>query len=251
MQQPIADLGIPLYKDFSTEHALLVKSGVRYQGLFLSGDQAIGQSAFQSVTVPLLVNYSLSRTTSLSFIGLATVGSDFNKAIDGSDIQYTIGFRIGFRPGTNFKYGITLTYVKSYSGKFLLPLPDIDWTISKNWSLTGVVPARASLKYKLTPAQSLGATFGLSGNMYRLNTETQSQYLHLQQSSIGMIYDLKLGRRWLWTMVAGHTLSQKLETFNLDQQVPFDGFGKLNDRVSNISYRQNSFIFQGGLSYLF
>jgi hypothetical protein len=51
-------------------------------------------------------------------------------------------------------------------------------------------------------------------------------------------------------MIAGHTL-QKLETFNMDQKVPFDRFNKLNDRVVSLSYHQNSFIFQGGASYEF
>jgi hypothetical protein len=251
MQQPIIDVGIPVYKDFSTAHPILIKTGIRYQGLFLSGEQNIGSNEFQSITVPLLLNYSLSRTTSISFVGLATVGSDLKRSIGTEDILYTLGVRIGFRPSQSFKYGITLAYMSNYSGKFLIPLPDIDWTISNKLSLTGIIPARASLKYKLSEIQSLGITASLGGSMYRLNEGARDQYIHLQQNSTGLIYDLKLSQRWKLNMIAGHTFSQRLETFNLDQKVPFDGFTKLNDRVSNISYRQNSFIFQGGISYEF
>ena len=251
MQQPIVDVGFPVYKDFSSAHPILVKTGIRYQGLFLSGEQNIGSTEFQSITVPLLLNYSLSRSTSISFIGLATAGSDLKRSIGTEDIQYTIGARIGFRPSKSFRYGITLAYTSNYSGKFLLPIPDIDWTISNKLSLTGIIPARASLKYKLSEIQSLGITGSLNGSMYRLNDDAKDQYLHLRQNSAGLVYDLKLTQRWKLNLVAGHTFSQRLETFNLDQKVPFDGFGKLNDRVANISYRQNSFIFQGGISYEF
>jgi hypothetical protein len=251
MQQPIIDVGIPVYKDFSTAHPILIKTGIRYQGLFLSGEQNIGSNEFQSITVPLLLNYSLSRTTSISFVGLATVGSDLKRSIGTEDILYTLGVRIGFRPSQSFKYGITLAYMSNYSGKFLIPLPDIDWTISNKLSLTGIIPARASLKYKLSEIQSLGITASLGGSMYRLNEGARDQYIHLQQNSTGLIYDLKLSQRWKLNLIAGHTFSQRLETFNLDQKVPFDGFTKLNNRVSNISYRQNSFIFQGGISYEF
>ena len=251
MQQPIVDAGFPVYKDFSAAHPILIKTGIRYQGLFLSGEQNIGSSEFQSITVPLLVNYSLSRTTSISFVGLAIVGSDLKRNIDAEDILYTAGVRIGFRPSKSFRYGITLAYISNYSGKFLLPIPDIDWTISNKLSLNGVIPARASLKYKLSEIQSLGITASLSGSMYRLNEDAKDQYLHLQQNSAGLIYDLKLSQRWKLNLIAGHTFLQKLETFNMDQKVPFDGFTKLSDRVANISYRQNSFIFQGGLSYEF
>jgi len=87
--------------------------------------------------------------------------------------------------------------------------------------------------------------------MYRLSDDAKDQYIHLRQNSAGLIYDLKLTARWKFNMIAGHTFSQRLETFDLDQKVPFDGFNKLNDRVANIFYRQNSFIFQCGINYEF
>jgi hypothetical protein len=65
------------------------------------------------------------------------------------------------------------------------------------------------------------------------------------------MYDLAVGRRWRLNLIAGHTFMQKLETFNIDQKVSLNKFGKLNDRLSNISYNQNSFIFQGAISYQF
>ncbi|WP_183575777.1 DUF6268 family outer membrane beta-barrel protein [Mucilaginibacter sp. X5P1] len=251
MQQPIVDIGIPVYKDFSAAHPIFIKTGIRYQGLFLSNEHNIGSDEFQSITIPLLVNYSLSSTTSISFVGLATIGSDFNRSITTEDILYTAGVRIGFRPSQSFKYGITLAYTSNYSGKFLLPIPDIDWAISNKLSLTGVIPVRASLKYKLSEIQSLGITAAVNGSMYRLNEGAEEQYIHLQQNSAGLIYDIKLARRWKLNVIAGHTFMQKLQTFNIDQKVPFDGFTKLNDRKPNVSYRQNSFIFQSGISYDF
>jgi hypothetical protein len=251
IQQPIVDVGLPVYKDFSAPHPILIKTGIRYQGLFLSGAQNIGGNEFHSLTIPLLVNYSLSRSTSITFVGLATVGSDFKRSIGAEDILYAAGVRVGFRQGKAFKYGVTLLYTSNYTGKFLLPLPDIDWTISNRLSLTGIIPSRASLKYKLSAMQSLGITASLSGSMYRLNGDAKDQYIHLRQNSAGLIYDLNLSRRWKLNLVGGHTFSQRLETFNMDQKVPFDGFGKLNNRVANVAYRQNSFIFQGGLSYEF
>ena len=251
MQQPIVDIGIPVYKDFSTVHAVLIKTGIRYQGLFLSNADEISSTWFHSVTVPLLLNYSLSRSTSISFIGLATVASDFKQNLVAGDILYTAGVRLGFRPGNNFRYGVTLTYISNYSGKFLLPIPDIDWTINNKWNFTAIIPARATLRYKFTEAQSLGITGSLDGSMYHLSEARQAQYLHLRQNSAGLIYEVKLDKRWKLSMIAGHTFMQKLETFNMDQKVPFDGFNKLNDRVANVSYQQNSFMFQGGISYEF
>src|SRR5438309_11620587 len=51
LQQSVIDAGIPLYKNFTTAHPILIKTGIRYQGLFLSGEKNIGSTNFQSVTV--------------------------------------------------------------------------------------------------------------------------------------------------------------------------------------------------------
>lgn len=49
MQLPVADIGIPLYKDFSGKHPVLIKTGVRYQGLLLSNENNIGSDNFHSL----------------------------------------------------------------------------------------------------------------------------------------------------------------------------------------------------------
>jgi hypothetical protein len=251
MQQPVADIGIPLYKKFLTKHPIVVRAGIRYQGLLLSNEKNISSTNFHSITIPILFNYSFSRATTITFIGLASVASDFKQDLEANDILYTAGVRVGFRQNKAFKYGVTLTYSHNYSGSFLLPLPDIDWTISKRLSLAGILPARVSLRYKINTTQSLGITTSVNGVMYRLHQEKQAQYVHLRQNSGGLIYDLTFGRRWKLNLIAGHTFMQKLETFNIDQSVSLNKFGKLNDRISNVSYQQNSFIFQGGIGYQF
>jgi len=251
MQLPTADVGIPVYKHFSGKHPVMVKTGVRYQGLLLTDEQSIGSNNFHSLTVPLLVSYSFSRATNMQFIGAATAGTDGKQDIKGEDIQYVIGVRMGFHQRSAFKYGVTLSYISNYSGSYILPIPDLDWEINKRWSLSGIIPVRTSLKYAITKAHSLGITAGYNGGLYGLNNQPQRQYIQLQQYSGGLIYDGKLGQRWRVNLVAGYTFMQRLETFNMDQKISFNDLTKLNDRKPNISYRQNSFIFQGGISYLF
>jgi hypothetical protein len=251
MQQPVVDLGIPVYKNFTTAHPILIKTGIRYQGLFLSGEKNIGSDNFQSLTIPLLISYSLSRSTNIAFITSASVNSDFRRNIEAEDIIYSAGVRIGFHQNRSFKFGVTMMYLSDYSGKYLLPIPDIDWTISKRFNLTAILPARVSLKYKLSTAQSIGITGGLNNGSYGLNDQPKKQYLQLQQYSGGLIYDLRLGRNWKLNLVAARSFSQKLETFDIGQKISLNNFGKLNGRATNVSYRQNSFIFQGGISYQF
>ena len=251
LQQPVVDLGVPIYKNFKTAHSVFIKTGIRYQGLFLSGEKYIGSNNFQSLTVPLLISYGISRSTSITLIGSASVNSDFRRNIEAEDIVYSAGVRMGFRQRSSFKFGVTMIYLCNYTGKYLLPIPDIDWTISKRWSLAGIIPARATLRYKVTEAQSVGMTVMFNNNSYRLNDQPKKQYLQLQQNSGGLIYECRLGRNWKLNMVAAHSFVQKLETFNIDQKVSFNKLNKLNDRITNVSYRQNSFVFQGGISYQF
>jgi Domain of unknown function (DUF6268) len=254
LHQTVLDVGAPVYKDFTGPHPIVIKTGIRYEGIFIENEKKIGSSTFSSLSLPLIASYSLNRKTSLTLIGLGTVSSDWKSPIQAGDIQYTAGIRLGFQPSQSLRWGVTLTYISNYSGKFLLPLPDIEWAINSKLSLSALVPARISLKYKLSPAQSLGITGGFMGGMYRVTPNAkkqQDQYLNLQQYSGGLIYDLKFTQRWKLTLIGGHTFEQRLETFNMDQKVSFDNFGKLNDRKPNVSYRENSFVFQAGISYVF
>ena len=252
IQMPTVDVGIPVYKNFRTKHPILVKTGIRYQGLILSDERKIGSNNFHSISIPLLINYSFSRATNLSFISSTSINSDYKQDIEAEDILYTVGVRIGIHQNRKFKYGVTLAYTKGYSGTFLIPVPDIDWTINKRLTFTAILPARASLKYKLSEVQSLGATAWLAGNnMYRLNEPEKEQYIHLQQTNAGIIYDAQLGQRWKFSLIAGYTITQKLQTFNTDQKISFNSFADLNRRSANVSYQQKSVVVQTGISYQF
>jgi len=251
IQAPSVDIAIPVYKKFRFKHPTFIRVGMRYQGILLSGEKLIYPNNFHSFTLPVSATYAISRATNISLIGLVSVGSDFKKTIDGNDIMYTAGVRFGFSQNKSFKYGVTLSYTSNYAGSYLLPLPDFDWTINKKLSFTAILPARASLKYKISNTQSIGATIGIIGAMYKLNTGVAQQYLHLHQNTAGLIYDLKVNDRLKLNAIADHTLMQRLETFDVNQKISLNGFGKLSDRKANISYQQNSFILQAGVSYQF
>jgi hypothetical protein len=252
IQMPTVDISIPVYKNFRTKHPILFKAGVRYQGLILSDEQKIGSNAFHSISIPLLFSYSLSRATNFAVITSTSFNSDYKREMKAEDILYTVGFRVGIHQNRKFKYGVTLAYTKGYSGTFLLPIPDIDWTINQHLILTAILPVRATLKYKLSEVHSLGVTAWLAGNnMYRLNEAEKEQYIHLQQTNAGIIYDARLGQRWKFSLTAGYTLMQKLQTFDMDQKISFNRFADLNHRNANISYQEKSFVVQTGISYQF
>ena len=149
---------------------------------------------------------------------------------------------------------MTLTYVNSYSGQLLIPIPDIDWTINSHLQLTAVVPSRVSLKYKLTPNQSIGITNGYTTSTYGFTngkSPQDKQYLSWQQYNGGLIYDLTLSKRWNINLVAGHSFMQRFETFDQREKASFDNFSELNNRKPIYSNRQTSFVFQGTVTYQF
>jgi len=249
--QSVVDFSTPLYKRFRRAHPVIFKAGFRYQGMFLSGEQNIGSSAFHSLAVPLSYTYVCSRTTNITFIAIGAVGSDFRRNPDASDIMYTAGIRIGFNQNHAFKYGVTLAYVNDYTGSYLIPVPDFDWTISKRWSFVAVLPLRASLKYKLSHGQFLGLTAGLSSGMYRLNADPERKYLQWQQYSSGFLYEVNFSRRWALNLIVARAFDQRLETFDDDQKASLYNFKAVSNRKRLVSYRENSFMAQGGISFKF
>jgi hypothetical protein len=252
MNQLIVDESTPVYKDLKAKHPVLIKVGVRYQGLYLSGEDKIGASNFHAISVPLIASYAFSKNTNITAIASAGVASDFRKDISGTDIYYNGGLRLGFGQSTNFKFGVTIVYSKAYSGNTLIPLPDIDWTISKKWRLEGLLPFRTSLKYKLNETQTLALTQGFNTIAYRLNDPTgMGKYLQLQQVTGGLMYEHTFSRRWSLHLMGGYAFSSKLEAFDNGQTIRFNDFGALSRRVRDISYDKGVVIGQLGISYKF
>lgn len=250
--QVIVDESSPVYKDLKAKHPVLIKVGARYHGLYLSGEDRMGGASFHAISVPVIVSYGFSRNTNITAIASAGVASDFRKDISGSDIFYNAGVRLGWGQATNFKFGVTVIYSKAYTGSTLIPLPDIDWTISKRWRLEALLPFRTSLKYKLNESQTLALTQGFTTVAYRLNDGTGvGKYLQLQQVSGGLMYEHVFSRRWSVHLIGGYGFSSKLETFNNTQTVGFNDFGAMSKRIRDISYDKGAVIGQVGISYKF
>ena len=269
--QSVVDLSVPVYKNFKTSHPVIFKAGIRYQGLLLSGQSSVGADpyesnlglndfsgqntvggkTFHSFTIPLSYTYVLSPSKNITAIAAAGFGGDLKKSLVSSDLIYTAGLRMGFHQNRNFKYGITLLYNKTYSGVYVIPIPDIDWTINDKWNLSAALPIRTTLRYMLNSSQSIGATFGLNAGEYRLNNESTGKYLQFQQMSGGIVYDLKLWQNWKINILGAYTMMQKLQSFNNDQEVSLNNFGALKDRKTNYSNQSKSMVIQGGISYQF
>jgi len=251
-QQFSIDAGTSIYRVTRRKHPYFGRLTIRYQGLYLSGVPGIGSNSFQSFSMSFSHSYIVDKKTSVTFLGTAGFGSDFKQSIQTSDIYFLGGVRFGWQQTQKFQYGLTLAYVNTYCGQFLLPIPDFTWKITDKWTFNGILPLRTSLKYAFTKKQSLGVTMGLNTGMYRLNDEIgEKQYLQLLQYTAGFIYDGMISRHWKFNIIAGHTIVQQLQTFDNSQKLPVDDFAGFNDRVSNVSYKQNSLVLQAGLSFLF
>lgn len=271
INQVVVDLSTPVYKNFNTRNPEIFKIGIRYQGLFLSGESSIGADplqsnlglsnnlsrpntvggkAFHSIVIPLSFTYVLSPATNITAIAAVGFGSDLKKNLPPSDLIYTAGVRMGFQQDKDFRYGVTLVYNRTYSGTYLIPIPDIEWTINDRWNLSAVLPIRTSLRYKLNSWQTVGATFGLNAGEYRLDQQ-RGKYLQFQQMSGGIVYDLKISQNWKLNLMGAYTLMQKLQTFDNDQKIKLDDFGALNKRKTNYSNQSKSMVVQGGISYQF
>jgi hypothetical protein len=254
VQQHIVDFGIPVYENFTSKHPTFIKVGFRYENLIVPNHPALGNGSFNNFMVPLVASYSVTKKFNLTLIGMAAMSSDMKQDFTTGDIQYNAGIRFGWQPNQNLRYGVTLVYVNNYSGKYLLPVPDIEWTINKKWQFSAVVPSRITIKYKLTPNQSLGLTTGYASNVYAINKigqQSVKQYLSWQQYSGGLLYEVTLSKRWNFNVMAGHSFSQKLETFDQSQKASLDNFSFLSNRKPIYSDHQTSFIAQATINYKF
>lgn len=96
--------------------------------------------------------------------------SDF-KNINGDHFQMGALFIYEKKFREGLKMGFGMMYNQEFSGPNLVPLINLDWKISERWSVAGLLPIYAKIKYKINEKFTAGLShFGLV-TTYRLGDE--------------------------------------------------------------------------------
>ena len=82
------------------------------------------------------------------------------------------------------KMGFGAMYNQEFFGPYLVPLINLNWQINDHWSITGLIPVYAKIKYKVSDRLNVGLShFGLTttyrlGEVDYIEDYTLMQHIH-------------------------------------------------------------------------
>jgi hypothetical protein len=162
----------------------------------------------------------------------------------------------------NFQLGGLAMYEKKYSdkltigygamfnqeffGPYLVPLINLNWLINEKFSISGMLPIYAKIKYKASEKFTLGLShFGLTTS-YGLNDEAYpDDYMERQSIDEALFLNYKISKNFYVEGRFGQSMGRSYEQYASDQKagltIPLKTFN--DDRVAkNIQFENGLFM---------
>jgi hypothetical protein len=147
-----------------------------------------------------------------------------------SDLQY-IGnnsFQLGglvmyekeYSDDLKLSYG--LLYNQEQFGPYLVPLLNINWNISSYWSISGLMPIYAKIKYQKNENFSAGFShFGLLTTYHLGKNEYRDDYIERMSIDLSLFARQKIVNNFYIEGRIGHTFSRRYTQYDGNDKVDF------------------------------
>jgi len=170
--------------------------------------------------------------------------TDFN-GVDGDHLQMGGIVIYEKKYSDKLKIGYGALYNQEFFGPNLVPLINLDWKLSERWSITGLLPIYAKVKYKFSDRLDGGLShFGLVTS-YRLgDPEYEGDYLERKSIDEALYARYQLFGDFFLEGRVGYALGRSYKQYEADQKVDFTlpliSIG--DDRVAKSVSIQDGFI---------
>lgn len=185
----------------------------------------------------LVQKFSEDRT--LQIIFSPRLMSDF-KNISGNHYQFGGMLLYENRYSDKLKMGFGAMYNHEFFGPYMVPLINLKWQLSERWSVNGLLPVYAKIKYIINDRLNAGIShFGLT-TTYRLgDPEYEGDYMERKSIDETLFARYHLGANMYIEGRFGYAIDRSYVQYEADQKVDFSlpliSFG--DDRVQkNVSF---------------
>jgi hypothetical protein len=149
-----------------------------------------------------------------------------------------------------FRDNLTMSFGAMYNqelfGPYLVPLINLNWQLSNKWSIFGLLPVYAKVKYKVNENFDMGlAHFGLITTYALGHVDYRGDYMERQSIDLALYGRLRIAGNFFAEARFGRTLGRKYTQYEADQKVdfaiPLVTFG--DDRVQkNVLFHDGFFV---------
>ncbi len=147
--------------------------------------------------------------------------TDFN-SIDGKHFQFggVFMFEKKFRETLTMSFGAM--YNQELFGPYLVPLINLNWQLSQRWSIVGLLPVYAKVKYKVNDNFDMGLShFGLITTYALGDPEYKGDYIERQSIDLALYGRLRIVGNIFVEARFGHTFGRSYTQYEADQKVDF------------------------------
>lgn len=123
---------------------------------------------------------------------------------------------------SHFTLGFGAMYNQEFFGPYLVPVVNLSWKATEKFSIAGLLPVYAKIKYQATDKFSFGLShFGLTTS-FNLNDEKYADdYLERQSIDLALFGNYQLGKNLFAEVRVGQSLNRCYRQYGQNQTVDF------------------------------
>ena len=147
--------------------------------------------------------------------------SDFQN-INGTHFQYGGMVLYENRYSDKLKMGFGAMYNQEFFGPYLVPLINLDWKLSERWSISGLLPIYAKIKYEINERLNVGFShFGLATSYRMGNIDYEGDYIERKSIDETLFARYRLVSDIFIEGRIGRTFGRSYAQYEADQKVDF------------------------------
>ncbi len=167
----------------------------------------------------LLQKFSKGR--SLQILVAPRLMSDFQN-MDGNSFMLggVVAYKKKLRDELSIGFGAI--YNTELFGPYMVPFLDLDWQVSSNWRIKGMIPITARVEYTVNENMLVGFNhFGLITTYALGNEDYAGDYMERQSIDLSLFVRQRLAGNIFVEGMAGYAVGRKYRQFEGDQKVDF------------------------------
>ncbi|MBN1952886.1 MAG: hypothetical protein JW801_16905 [Bacteroidales bacterium] len=123
---------------------------------------------------------------------------------------------------SRFTLGLGAMFNTDFFGPYLVPLVNLDWKITDRFSISGMLPIYAKIKYQASERFQLGIShFGLTTTFGLNDPDYADDYLERQSIDLALFGNYNIARNLYVEARIGQSMGRCYRQYGMDQKVSF------------------------------
>ena len=147
------------------------------------------------------------------FVFNARSNSGLPEVFSSDNFQFGGAFVSTKKLSNRFKYSFGLYYNQEQFGPFFVPLAGINWSVTPDFRIFGLLPNNFYLDYRIIKPFHVGFNFSFVTSSFRLE---QNQYFRYNENQIRLYLNWIVGASHVLFMESGHSIGRKFTKGNVN-----------------------------------